>query len=338
MQCQLESLTKQKTPQDIRKALRSLPPTLEQTYCATLARIQREDFSIARQTLLWVTFALRPMTLEETSEAIIIGEGDAVINNDVRLLRKETLLEICGSLLSYDASTTELTLAHSSVEQYLVSPDIQRSEVSAYYLDKATADNAIVKRCLKYLLLPAFTSGCCLTHKSLARRYDEWPLLEYLATTLFDHLDYINLDDEDMTALLFRFFATHKFPRGGSFGAWVQAFIPSTSGNIEASTPLYYASRFGLLSIVRLILSKDGTRDLELPGGVYRCTPLHVAAWAGRAEVVEYLLQQGANVKEVNKNGISGLMFAIKYGYTDIERMLREAGATLDGTACTDFA
>lgn len=41
-----------------------------------------------------------------------------------------------------------------------------------------------------------------------------------------------------------------------------------TTDNIEASAPLYYASHFGLLSIVKMILSSDEVYDRELPGGV----------------------------------------------------------------------
>lgn len=131
--------------------------------------------------------------------------------------------------------------------------------------------------------------------------------------------------------LLLRFFAAHTKPRCGSFGAWVQAFFPTCHASIESSTPLYYAARFGLLSIVRVLLAEEGIKNLEVPGGVYGSTPLHVAAWQGRTDVVRELLNVVADAREVNLEGKPGLLWAVTFGFTDIERMLRDAGATLDG-------
>ena len=82
-----------------------------------------------------------------------------------------------------------------------------------------------------------------------------------------------------------------------------------------------------------MILATEGNRSLELPGGVYRSTPLHVAAWQGRTEVVAELLKAGANARETNDEGKPGLLWAVLFGYEDIERMLKDAGATLDDDA-----
>ena len=43
------------------------------------------------------------------------------------------------------------------------------------------------------------------------------------------------------------------------------------------------------LSIVKMILALEETKSLETPGGVYGCTPLHVAIWQGRSQVVKEL-------------------------------------------------
>lgn len=69
----------------------------------------------------------------------------------------------------------------------------------------------------------------------------------------------------------------------------------------------------------------------------YSCTPLHPAAWAGRTELVGNLLHLGPTAKEINEDGISGLMYPMKVGYMDIERVVHEAGATLDGTTSLGY-
>ena len=294
--CQLETLADQNTAQEIRSALRDVPRTLEQTYRAVLTRIPQQQAAVARQTLFWLAFALKPMRLKELSEAIIIGEHSAVIQEDMRLLRDEILLKSCSSLISYDTTSTCVTLAHSSVFIYLTSQEIKASKVRNFYLDERTAYNSVARRCINYMLLPAFDIGACPDWETLSNRLDQWPLLRYVAETLFAHLYYIDLDN-DMTSFLLRFFATHDNPNGGNFGAWVQACFPNVTGNIEDSAPLYYAARYGLLQIVPMILATESNKSLELPGGVYRSTPLHVAAWQGRTEVVAELLKAGADAK-----------------------------------------
>ncbi|MCJ1403055.1 hypothetical protein MMC11_006278 [Xylographa trunciseda] len=331
VQCQLQNLVNQKTIQEIRAALQNIPSTLGQTYENILSRISKDEILRAKQTLFWLTFSMYSMTFEELCEAIIIHDDDPVINDEVRLLQRarEALLQTCGSMISYDTTTKRITLAHSTVRSYLISQDIQTSHAHEFYLDQATADGTIVAKSIKYLCLPAFRSGYCTSGAALEQRFDDWPLLRYIANSLFEHLAYVTLD-ESTRSLLLHFFSTHTLPRGGNFGAWVQAFFPISHENIESSTPLYYASRYGLLPVVRLILEIEGTKSLEVPGGMYGSTPLHVATWKGRIDVVEALLEAGANAKEVNQDGKPGLLWAVKYGFRTIERMLREAGATLD--------
>ena len=76
-----------------------------------------------------------------------------------------------------------------------------------------------------------------------------------------------------------------------------------------------------------MILALEGTKNLEAPGGIYGSSPLHVATWLGRTDVVRELLKAGANARDVNQNGKPALLWAVKYGFVEIERMLRDAGA-----------
>ena len=280
--------------------------------------------------LLWLSTALEPMTLKELSEAIIIGEGPIAIDDEIRLLNPKDLLEVCSSLISFNNHCETIALAHSSVLDYLSSSEIQTSEARQFYLDPEARFQAIPKRCISYLLQPAFSSGCCVDQAEFNQRLDDWPLLSYIGETLFVHIELADINDPELRKLILRLFETHRLPGGGNFGTWVQAFIPDTVFNIESSTPLYYAARAGFVLVVRLILRTQGTEDLEKLGGVYGCTPLHVASWAGRAEVVKELLSAGANAKETNFDGRSGLYWAVQDGNHLVERMLRDAGATLD--------
>ena len=179
--------------------------------------------------------------------------------------------------------------------------------------------------------MPVFHSGYCEPKVALFQRFHDWPMLDYISKTLFHYLSFITHFDETIKAMLLRFFKSHNEPRGGNFGAWVQAFSPHISvTNIESSTPLYYAARAGLVPLMKMILDVEGTKNLEVPGGTYGSTPLHVAAWAGRTEMVRELLQAGANAIETSEDGFSGLQWAVISKYRDNEFMLRDAGTKLD--------
>ena len=56
-------------------------------------------------------------------------------------------------------------------------------------------------------------------------------------------------------------------------------------------------------------------------------TPLIMAAMNGYAEIVSILLKRGADPNAVDIEGWTALRYANAYGYDDIIKMLREAGA-----------
>ena len=277
------------------------------------------------------------MKFRELCEAVVIPEEGCLVDDEMRLLRPDTLLRICGSLITFDTISTQLSLAHSTVWDYLTSQRIKSSDVREFYLDESAADNTITRYSLNYILNPAFRPGYCASHASFSRRLDDWPLLPYVAETLYHYFEYIILDGP-MKELLKRFFNTHTLPRGGNYSSWVQAFQlnvwfedldVSNPDCIESSTPLYYAARAGLLPILRIILEVEGTKNLETPGGMLGSTALHVAAWQGHEEIVKELLRLGANARESNEGGLNGLYWAVKGGYRSIEMMLRQAGAEM---------
>lgn len=197
-------------------------------------------------------------------------DDSTTINENLRLLQDVDLLEICSSLISYDSEKQYIVLAHSSVWVYLTSEKIRDSDSREFFLDGSWADTILTRKCLRYLCSPAFSTGYCILEEELFDRWRDWPLLEYCAESWPTHARYVeDLSHIDYRTknLLFRFFDTAQNSRGGNFGAWVQSFMPFANLNIENSTPLYYAFRFGLNSVVKMILAVQGNKSLEVRGG-----------------------------------------------------------------------
>ncbi|XP_013774070.1 myotrophin-like [Limulus polyphemus] len=71
--------------------------------------------------------------------------------------------------------------------------------------------------------------------------------------------------------------------------------------------------------------------------------PIHYASDYGQTEVVNYLLEKGADVNAKDKHGISALLAAIWEGHTSCVKLMLEKGAnksgtTPDGTSYLDAA
>lgn len=334
VQCQIDALVVQRTPLAIRAALAAVPSTLEQTYCNILRRIPNEDRVLAKKAFLWMAFSVQALGFEELCEAVILDEDSGIVDEDARLLQPEDLLQVCSSLVSYDTKDNTVVLAHSSVLDYLTSQQIKDSEAREFYLDPDLAQTTLARQCVSYLCSPAFQNGYCASETDLYRRYQDMPLLAYAAQSWPVYARRIDKGDiDDVTRhLLLRFFDTAKLPRCANFGAWVQAYHhwvyqQWAEFDVETSTPLYYAAKFGINSMVKMILAVQGTRNLEVPGGTFGSTPLHVASYSGHIRIVQTLLAAGAKAKETNAVGESGLMWAAFDGNRDVVKALLDAGA-----------
>jgi ankyrin repeat protein len=89
-------------------------------------------------------------------------------------------------------------------------------------------------------------------------------------------------------------------------------------------------------------LRREGI-DLNAPSGVNRWPPLHHAVHKNRSESIRALAAAGARVDERDPNGITALMMAAGYGYTEAAAALLNAGADAEmrdyrGKSARDYA
>ncbi len=89
-------------------------------------------------------------------------------------------------------------------------------------------------------------------------------------------------------------------------------------------TPLYLASQFGYIEIVRFFMSKKVNVN-KLSAN--KCAPLHIASQMGHAEIVRLLIEAQADINQVDNNGTTSLDIALRSGYTDIAKLFIDAGA-----------
>ncbi|CAI7614169.1 unnamed protein product [Penicillium viridicatum] len=95
----------------------------------------------------------------------------------------------------------------------------------------------------------------------------------------------------------------------------------------EEWIPLFAASKCGFLDIVQLLIQKGA--DIGARGS-FRETPLYIACENGHIEVVRLLLEKGADVHHCNQFGWTPVNTASDEGFSDIVLLLVERGADIN--------
>jgi hypothetical protein len=92
----------------------------------------------------------------------------------------------------------------------------------------------------------------------------------------------------------------------------------------------YVCSKEDLLEVVRALLSRnDVLRYINAKDNI-GATPLHDASMKGRTEVVNLLIEKGADIHVKNKNGYTALHYASMKGRTEVVNLLIEKGADIN--------
>jgi len=272
------------------KALASLPPTLDKTYETILLRIDgEEDIELSKQILQLLAFSLRPLDLLEVCTALQITPGMPALDESRCLTRPEDILSICGSLLRYNKRTGIVTLAHHSVKTYLMS-NLQGT-VARFRLDEEQAHHMLALHSLTYLSYDVFSGDITKLSKEKSNLSDVHYFLDYAVQKWPLHIREVKHLSIELWAVLRSFLLSADSGRQ-NFVTWAQLLNP-WSENLKSTPPLYYASSFGLVPVVRYLLEMGA--DIEGRGGRGGATPINIAAFRDQLEVVKLLLEHGAD-------------------------------------------
>ncbi|XP_073684338.1 poly [ADP-ribose] polymerase tankyrase-2 isoform X2 [Garra rufa] len=100
--------------------------------------------------------------------------------------------------------------------------------------------------------------------------------------------------------------------------------VMESSGSAEPRE-LFEACRSGDLERVKKLLCPENVNSRDTAGR--KSTPLHFAAGFGRRDVVDYLLQHGANVHACDDGGLISLHNACSFGHAEVVNLLLQHGA-----------
>ncbi|MBI2303064.1 MAG: ankyrin repeat domain-containing protein [Armatimonadetes bacterium] len=95
----------------------------------------------------------------------------------------------------------------------------------------------------------------------------------------------------------------------------------------EGHTALHFAAWKGCAEVVAFLLQQGAGTEAHSTNGHYGGTPLHAAAHGNQAAVVKLLLEHGADVHAISANGRTPLEETPFHNATAAAKLLRAAGA-----------
>ncbi|KAK8223654.1 hypothetical protein HDK90DRAFT_97662 [Phyllosticta capitalensis] len=334
-ECQINAIVRNaRSAAAIEAALDSMAPSLEAHYTEILRQTEVAEARPTRMALLWLAFAIRPLHIDELSEAMGLDESSEFADPSTRLFREgaEEVLKGCRSLINYDASSKAARLAHDSVRQFLLSAQLQQSAESGFFIDPVEDTGFLCSMMINYLNLPALSEGYGDPSGWQVRsRHQNLPLLQYVSDALPIYLEsklwHRSSYAQSVKVGLKRLYASASLPRGGNFGSWVEVTVPWADLSQSEISPIYFVAGHGYTRILKMILGWEGTKNIEKPAGAVGATPLHIACFQGHIDAVRLLLSMGANPNEENTIGESGIQWAHYLDYDEIVELMLAAGA-----------
>jgi ankyrin repeat protein len=350
--CQLDTLAGCVTRGKVRRALKELPKTLDETYARILCAIDEgEHGEEALKILTWLICAERPLTATEVLQVTgIVTEDPPRFDGDEVLEDSSDILRICSSLVSIttvtrgsdevsdddttdgesfysktnaESDVTYVRLAHFSVKEYL---DSSRPCIPRYRLTGQEPHDMLAKCCLVYLLRfrgDEWRNPDCESVFPLARyAARHWTRHARASSMLSKHQQHLSVEmfTRNTTAFVawMRFFDINE--------PWVSAPDIRRAMN-EVPTALYVASQEGLANSVSVILIAGAAVNTK--GGYYG-TALQTAAVGGHKEVVQVLVKAGADVNAQGGMHGTALQAAVVRGHKEVVQMLVKAGADVN--------
>ena len=346
--CQLQSLRGCPSRAEVKKALRTLPETLDKTYERILDNIRPNLRDYALRLLEWLCIADGAVYMNHIMDAFATNIGEEPhFDPDARFESPDKVIDLCPGLLVFKKarfnwipgfrSNDSVQIAHYSVKEYLVSNRLPMAPnpLCMFRVQQPLANLAMAKTCLVYAIFAPhepdnpFLGTIRRSKASFMRSAkEEWPkffsnaksdsqLME-LATSYLTQEKGYTLDGGINAAMHFaikhhyRDFETwlvdHHRP---SIDPSLALLVKCKVGEIE---PLdfvdFWIEQGADVNATCVYVPTIDNEDYELnPMG---STPLHMAALRSSMALAQLLLQHGASLEAKDDDGLTPLEVVFK--------------------------
>jgi ankyrin repeat protein len=279
-------------PASIRQTLDHLPESLDDTYLHVLRQIPQANQAHAHRMLQCLMVAVRPLRVEELAEVLAFkfdeAQGGIPKYRAAWQLDDQTqaVLSTCSSLVTivnegwYGLRVVQFS--HFSVKEFLMSNRL--GDFSRYHIYPISAHTILTQACLGVLLH--------LDDNGDTKSVQGLPLAKYAAQHWVEHAQFQSVASRVKGGMETLFDSDKPH-----FAAWVRIYDVDHGygrSSQEIPNPLYYSVCCGFYDLVKHLAVK-------CPAQVNAICGLHMfllfaAIENGRVDVVEFLLEHGANI------------------------------------------
>jgi ankyrin repeat protein/archaellum biogenesis ATPase FlaH len=342
-----DSLRKGMSFKDLQNAIQETPLGLEQIYDRNWKKItafRERDRDRAFSLLRWVAFSLRPLTIGEIAEAVLLL-SDTCYDFPVDSLPDEIdddyidseVLGLCGPLLEVRGPTSDtpsqrtVHLAHFTVKQYLILQIPIKTLEPNERLRKATErmhSTVLARLCLAYVRSKSsWADGEISNEYAFERRFRD-----YAAS--FWHTHFLFGEEGDLQSDTLG--QVQSFMTGNELGwrFWRRWFDEKNvddatrDGNVqeaESFIPLHYAVRLGMTKLALQMIQAIETPQGESP----RITAFYFACRDGNEALVGAFLDINVDVEFPAYHTKTPLFSAATKGRSGVVEMLLNRGASV---------
>jgi ankyrin repeat protein len=362
--CQLE-LLRRCFPPSVRRILEELPDSLDETYERILREIGKPNQGHAHRLLQCLVVAIRPLRVKELAEVLAVdfnAGGMPRLNPGWRWEdQEEAVISACSSLVTIvkDGDSQVVQFSHFSVKEFLTADRLAEPmrDISRYHIRLEAAHTILAQACLGVLLR--------LDGRVDRDSIQSFPLALYAAEywPMHARVDNVSSHIKDGMERLFDVDKPH-------FATWLWVYnkdqgnsMSTTRPKEPEAVPLYHAARLGFRDLAEHLIVEH-PEHVNARGGFYATpmhaavdadhvnilslliehgadmegqsgtsngeTPLDYAAWKGRLEAGQCLLDRGANINARDNRRDTPLISALANGLVEFARMLLERGAVID--------
>lgn len=362
LKLQENSLRGWKNLKQLQDTIEKTPSGLEGLYQRNWARMSQlpEDERTRAFTLLrWVTFAAKPLTVAELTEAALISIDcneypldDLPDTIDDEYINSE-ILGLCGSLLniyenSSDPGSSTVRLAHFSIKQYYLYQDPQSRNILIQnehlrHSNERRENTIIAQICLRYIQYEEAWGVCAPKDSSQV----QGSFRDYAAEFWSHHTREGDEEDVLMNRLIDLLFDSHDLTK---WERWREHYDSKEKSRAENSTedsrsedtkkdqedlasfkqpgPLLYAAKLNLTNLTLRLIDRhsDHLDDRSLFGE----TALAAACSNGSEQVAQRLISSGANISLATLSEQTPLHLAARNGHLNLVRLLLESGSEVN--------
>ncbi|KAM0344975.1 hypothetical protein ACHAPU_006854 [Fusarium lateritium] len=271
--CQIDHICDQPNNNARKRALKELPPTLFGTYDRVLHSIAQSPpgtLECLRKALQWIALPGYELEIPALCEAVSVQDGVDYIDAD-DIIDPEVISRRCGCLLRKSLDGRVFEFAHFTVLEYLTN-----SPVEGFRYVEEDAYRSFAETSLRFILFPCFDRIPSLV-ESVEKTYSDErnrtnPFYRVAADVPYDlnstqtisHVQVTILEEEPIFSMLKRLFSKGK---NGHYQHWLRTIYQDTIAFLE-----------------------------------YSSSPWHLAAFLGSPKLCGHLLEQGADVNEVQNS------------------------------------